>query len=576
MAHEFDMVVRGGTVADGSGGEVFEGDVAIRDGRIAAVGKKLGSGREEIDAKGLLVTPGFVDVHTHYDGQLTWSETLTPSSNQGVTTVVTGNCGVGFAPCQERHREDLIRLMEGVEDIPELVMAEGLPWDWQSFPDFLNAIERRPHDLDFAVLFPHSPLRVFVMGERAVRLEPATEADRAQMRVLAKEAMLAGAVGFSTSRNIFHQASDGGPIPSLTAEEAELREIAMGLADAGRGNLQAITVTTDQRVGDYELFHRVARAAGRPLSYTLLPIERVPNLWRDVAASIEAENAAGGDVKGQIFNRPVGVILGLETNHHTFSESAFYQERIAGLPLEQRVAQMRRPEVRKALMEAHEQGSPQLVGVNVRKFGRMFLMGEPANYEPDPSTSVEALAAARGVSPEEIVYDMLLENEGRAKLLVASTGYGGGNLDEVLEMLRRKDMVLALGDGGAHYGLICDASYTTYTLTHWVRDRSRGERLGLAEAVRMLSDAPAKLYRFHDRGRLVPGMKADVNVIDLDRLTLPSPTVVRDLPAGGRRLTQEASGYVATLVAGQTIRREGKDTGARPGRLVRDAGRNLQ
>jgi N-acyl-D-aspartate/D-glutamate deacylase len=572
MAQAFDLVVRGGTVADGSGGEVFEGDVAVKDGRIAAVGKGLGAGREEIDARGRLVTPGFVDVHTHYDGQLTWSETLTPSSNHGVTTVVTGNCGVGFAPCREADRDNLIRLMEGVEDIPEAVMAEGLPWDWDSFPDFLDAVERRPHDIDYAVLMPHSPLRVFVMGERALKLEPATEADRAAMRALAREAMLAGAIGFATSRNIFHEASDGAPVPTLTAEEAELREIALGLADAGRGNLQAITVTDDQRVEDFELLHRVARAARRPLSYTLLPIDRRPHLWREVAASIESENRAGGDVKAQIFNRPVGVILGLETNHHPFCVHPLYVERLAGLPLAQRVAEMRKPQVRAALLDLHGSGAHPLVAASLKRYDRMYAMGEPADYEPHPSTSAAALAAARGLTPEEVVYDMLLENEGKAKLLVAATGYSRGDLDEVLEMIKRDDTVIGLGDGGAHYGLICDGSYTTYTLTHWVRDRSRGERLALGEAVKLLTDDPARLYRFGDRGRLSPGLKADLNVIDMDRLTLYSPKVVHDLPGGGRRLTQDADGYVATIASGQVIRRDGQDTGVRPGRLVRDAG----
>jgi N-acyl-D-aspartate/D-glutamate deacylase len=572
MAQEFDLVVRGGTIADGSGGEVFEGDVAVKDGRIAAVGKGLGAGREEIDARGRLVTPGFVDVHTHYDGQLTWSETLTPSSNHGVTTVVTGNCGVGFAPCRAADRDNLIRLMEGVEDIPEAVMADGLPWDWDSFPDFLNSVERRPHDIDYAVLLPHSPLRVFVMGERAMKLEPATAADRAAMRVLAKEAMLAGAIGFATSRNIFHEASDGAPVPTLIAEEAELREIALGLADAGRGNLQAITVTDDQRVEDFELLHRVARAAKRPLSYTLLPIERLPHLWREVAASIESENRAGGDVKAQIFNRPVGVILGLETNHHPFCVHPLYVERLAGLPLAQRVAEMRKPEVRAALLDLHGSGAHPLVAASLKRYDRMYPMGEPADYEPDPSTCVTAVAAARGLTAEEVVYDMLLENDGKAKLLVAATGYGQGDLDEILEMIKGKDTVIGLGDGGAHYGLICDGSYTTYTLTHWVRDRRRGERLALGEAVKMLTNDPARLYRFGDRGRLVPGLKADLNVIDLDRLTLYSPKVVHDLPGGGRRLTQDAEGYVATIASGQVIRRDGQDTGARPGKLVRDAG----
>ncbi len=569
---EFDMVVRAGTIVDGSGGVPFAGDVAIKDGLISAVGSFAGSGREEIDARGYLVTPGFVDVHTHYDGQLTWSDRLAPSSNHGVTTVVTGNCGVGFAPCREADRDGLIRLMEGVEDIPEVVMAEGLPWNWNSFPDFLDAVESRPHDIDFAVLLPHSPMRVFVMGERALRLEPATEADRKAMRAIAKEAMLAGAAGFATSRSIFHQASDGNPVPSLQAEEAELREIALGMAEAGRGHLQAITNTEDQRVEDYELLHRVAAALGRPLSYTLLPIDRYPDLWRQVTNAIEAERQAGREVRAQVFNRPVGVILGLETNHHAFSTQPLYVERLAKLPLAERVAEMRRPEVRKALLESEGGLAPVLARGSLRRFDRMYPMGRIADYEPDPSTSVAAVAEARGLPPEEVVYDMLLEDEGRAKLLVAATGFREGNLNEVLEMLKLDSTVLALGDGGAHYGMICDASYTTYTLTHWVRDRRQGERLELAEAVQMLTDRPARLYGFHDRGRLAPGLKADINVIDLERLTLHSPTVVHDLPAGGRRLTQDAHGYVATLVSGVPIRRDGQDTGNRPGRLVRNAG----
>jgi N-acyl-D-aspartate/D-glutamate deacylase len=571
LNREFDIVVRGGVIADGTGADLMEGDVGVREGKIAAIGPGLGAGREEIDAKGRLVTPGFVDVHTHYDGQLTWSEQLTPSSNHGVTTVVTGNCGVGFAPCRQADRDALVQLMEGVEDIPEVVMAEGLPWDWNSFPDFLDAVERKPHDIDFAVLLPHSPLRVFVMGERAVRLEPATEADCAAMRALTREAMLAGAAGFGTSRNILHQASDGKPIPSMAAEEAELREIALGMADAGRGQMQAIAVTRDPCVEDFELFHRVARAARRRLSYTLLPLDNRPGLWREVMSSITDENASGGDVKAQVFNRPVGVILGLETNHHAFSDHPLYLERLEHLPLDQRVAEMRRPEVRAALLDgSHRSAHPLVAGV-ARLWNRMFPIGEPANYEPDPANSVAAQAAARGVTPEEVTYDLLLADEGRAKLLIAATGYSKGNLDEIGELLTSRDAVLALGDGGAHYGLICDASYSTYLLTHWTRDRAGG-RIDVGAAVRMLTQTPAELYRFRDRGRLAPGLKADLNVIDLDRLRLPAPTVVRDLPAGGRRLTQDAEGYVATLVSGAVVRRDGQDTGARPGRLVRDAG----
>jgi N-acyl-D-aspartate/D-glutamate deacylase len=569
MAHDFDMVVRGGTIADGAGGGLFEGDVAIKDGKIAAVGKVSGRGAEEIDAKGKLVTPGFVDVHTHYDGQLSWGERLSPSSGHGVTTVVAGNCGVGFAPCKEADRENLVRLMEGVEDIPEIVMTEGLSWDWHSFPDFLNSIEAKPHDIDYAVLFPHSPLRVFVMGERAVNLEPSTAADRAQMRSLTKEAMLAGAAGFATSRNIFHQSSSGGIAPSMGAQEEELREIAFGLTDAGRGNLQAITVTEDPRIEDYELLHRVSRASGRPLSYTLTQSESRPNLWREVLASIEQENATGGDIKGQVFNRPIGIVLGLETNYHPFCGSPLYVERLIKLPLAQRVAEMRKPEVRHELMTT--QGRfPHALGGAFKRFDQIYKLGTPANYEPDASTSVASVAAAQGVDPLEIAYDWLLEQDGKAKLFVAATSYADKNLDSVLELMRRDDTVVGLGDGGAHYGIICDASYTTFALSHWARDRKR-ERLGLGEAVKMLTHEPAQLYRFRDRGRLAPGLKGDVNIIDMDRLTLHGPEVVSDLPAGGKRLMQTADGFVATIVSGVAIQRDGVHTGALPGHLVRNA-----
>jgi N-acyl-D-amino-acid deacylase len=570
LPHEFDTVIRAGSVADGSGGPLFEADVAIRSGRIAAVGRVAGSGREEIDARGLLVTPGFIDVHTHYDGQLTWSDQLSPSSSHGVTTVVTGNCGVGFAPCAQRDREILVQLMEGVEDIPEAVMAEGLPWNWESFPDFLDAVERQPHDIDFGVLLPHSPLRVAVMGERAVRLEPATAADRARMRQLAAEAMRAGAAGFGTSRNVFHQTSTGAQIPSMTAEEAELREIALGLADAGRGAMQAIAIAEAPSVADFELFHRVAAASGRPVSYTLLQSDAQPDLWREVLEAMGRANAQGPSVKAQVFNRPVGLILGLETSFNPFSMHPVYVERLAGLPLAERVAALRRPQVREALFQgAGTHAHP--LGKSARAFDQTYGLGDPADYEPDPARSVAALAQARGVTPDEVALDLMLADGGHGKLMVAWANFADRSLAPCLEMMRREDTVLALGDGGAHYGTICDASYTTFTLTHWVRDR-RGERLGLAEAVRMLTDQPARLQGFKDRGRLARGMKADLNVIDFDRLTLPAPRVVRDLPGGGKRLSQGAEGYMATYVAGTCIRREGADTGARPGRLVRDAG----
>lgn len=567
----FDLVVRGGNVADGTGGTVRQADVALLDGRIAAVGNIAGTGREELDATGLLVTPGFVDVHTHYDGAITWGERLSPSSEHGVTTAVTGNCGVGFAPCRPEDRENLVHLMEGVEDIPEIVMTDGLPWDWETMPQFLDSVERRPHDIDFAVLLPHAPLRVFTMGQRALDLEPANADDRAIMRRLAKEAVEAGAIGFSTSRSISHQAVDGSLIPSFAAEEDELREIALGLADAGRGVLQAIAVTKSQKLEDFEILHRIARQTGRPLSYTLAQVDSVKHLWRDVLAMIERDNAAGADIRAQVFNRPVGVILGLAGSFNPFSMHPYYVEHLAHLPVPQRVAAMRAPEVRARLVQ-HEGVLNHPFGHTMRRFAQMYPMGEIANYEPHPSTSVAAIAERQGMTPDEVAYDALLERDGQAMLLIAAANYSEGNLDDMLTMLQSDQTVIGLGDGGAHYGFICDASYSTFTLTHWVRDRSRGDRIDLAKAVQMLTDTPARLHRFHDRGRIAPGLKADLNVIDMDRLKLFSPSVVHDLPAGGKRMTQKSEGYVATYVSGVAIQREGQETGALPGRLVRNAG----
>jgi N-acyl-D-aspartate/D-glutamate deacylase len=565
-----DLVIRGGTVADGTGNALREADVAVDGGKIVAVGKVAESGREEIAAKGRLVTPGFVDLHTHYDAQLTWSDTLNPSSQHGVTTVVTGNCGVGFAPCRPDDREQLIRIMDGVEDIPEAIMADGLPWDWETFGEFLDSVDRRPHDIDFAVLQPHAPLRCYVMGsKRAMDMAPATEAERAKMRVLARTAMAAGGAGFSTSRNIFHKASDGSYLPTMKAEEAELEAIARGMSDAGRGILQG-TMVEEYKVDEYEFMHRVAMKTGRPLSYTVIQIDWAQQLWRDVIAAVERDNAAGAKIKMQIFNRPVGLILGLEASLNPFCFAPYYVEHLAKLPVPERVARMRDPEVRRILMNSEYTAKHPFAPL-IRRFERTYLMGDVADYEPDPSTSIAALAAAQNVAPDAVAYDALLANDGKAKLFLASANYGLGNLDPTLELMKHKDSVVALGDGGAHYGIVSDASYSTFMLTHWVRDRKRGERLDLAKAVSMLTDSPARAQGFLDRGRIAPGMKADINVIDFDRLTLYSPSLIQDLPAGGKRLIQNARGFEATLVGGVPIRRDDQDTGARPGRLVRNA-----
>ena len=566
-----DLVVRGGTVVDGSGGALFEADVAIDSGKIVAIGRVAETGREEIDASGLVVTPGFIDVHTHYDGQLTWAEQLSPSSNHGVTTVVAGNCGVGFAPCREGDRDSLMRLMEGVEDIPAATMAEGLPWDWESFPDFLDSLECRNHDIDFAILLPHSPLRVYVMGQRAIDLEPATDDDLAMMRALTRDAAKAGAIGFGTSSNIVHRARDGTPIPSLAADERELREIALGLSDAGRGVLQAITVHGTPTVADYEMFRRVSQASGRPISFSLLQQHTEAETWREIVALMDRDNVGEANMKAQVFNRAVGVILGLDVTMNPFSGHTYYTDHLAPLPLAQRVAEMRRPETRAMLLQSGPVGiSPE--GASFMRYDKMFVMDELPDYEPEPSTSIAAIAAARGATPMEILYDMVLEDDGRAKLMCTATNYRDGNLNSVLELLKRDDTVMALGDGGAHCGMICDSSYSTFALTHWVRDRKHGERLTLPDAVRMLTDEPARLYRFRDRGRLEVGLKGDLNVIDMDQLELHVPTVAHDLPGGGKRLLQAAKGYRATVVAGIQTRLNDEDTGFRPGRLVRNAG----
>lgn len=567
---EIDLVIRGGTVADGSGNSLYEADVAVSDGKIVEVGRVAGKGREEIDARGKLVTPGFVDVHTHYDAQVDWSTELDPSSSHGVTTTVMGNCGVGFAPCRPEHREHLIHLMEGVEDIPAAVMREGLSWKWESFADYLDAIDSRPHDIDFAALLPHAPLRVYVMGDRAINMERATEQDRAQMRRIARDAMAAGACGFSTSRNLFAQASDGAVVYSMAADDDELREIALGMADAGRGVIQAITMKEGFSIEQYKALHHIARESGRPISYTLADMAVNKGLQAQVEDLVRVDSAAGLDVRMQSFNRPVGMLMSLQTSLHPFVAHPYFIENLAQLDLAGQVERMRDPAVRAKLIEpAGELNHP--LASFLTAFDAMYLWGDTPDYEPAPETRLDLVAKGRGQSPYEVLIDAFVEGNGRTFIFVALANYNEGHLDNVLRMMRNDRNVIALGDGGAHYRMICDVSYSTFMLTHWARDR-KGERINVEEAVRQLTDLPARLQRFNDRGRIAVGLKADLNVIDFDRLTLPLPTVVKDLPAGGSRLMQRASGYAATIVSGVVIRRDDTDTGARPGRLVRYAG----
>ena len=569
MGAEFDLVIRGGTIVDGTGGAPFEGDVAVKAGRIAEVGRKIaGAGAEEVAAKGLAVTPGFVDVHTHYDGQATWDSRLTPSSHHGVTTAVMGNCGVGFAPCKPGEHDGLIRLMEGVEDIPFPVLAEGLPWTWESFPQYLDALDSLPHDIDFAAYVPHAALRVYVMGERAVNQEAATQDDRAAMARLLQEGVKAGGMGFGTSQTIIHRSSDGLPIPTLAAEEAEYMAMAMALKDIDQGIIQFVA-DWDRPEPVFGLLERLAEASGRPVTYSLAQGHSAPDRWKRQLAMTSAATGRGLNIKAQVLPRPVGFLLSHALTLNPFYSTPTY-EALSKLPFEARIAEMRKPEVRaKILSESNDPDPKNKLGLRVRNFNDMFPLGDPPNYEPPAETSILAQSKARGVTPEELVYDLLLERDGRNILFLAAANYADKNLDFAAEMVAHADTVLGLGDGGAHLGTVCDATYTTSMLLEWPKARAGGQRMDLAGTIRELSRKPAELMGFLDRGLIRSGLRADLNLIDLDRLNLRRPEIVVDLPAGGRRLMQKAEGYVATYVAGQAIQNEGRATEALPGRLVR-------
>ena len=563
----FDLVIRNGTVVDGLGGDPYRGDVAVSDGVIVALGSIDGTGAREIDASGLLVTPGFVDLHTHYDGQAIWSERLTPSSAHGVTTALMGNCGVGFAPCRAEDHEVLVDVMAGVEDIPGVVMTDGLPWDWETFPEYLDALESRRRDIDVAAYLPHSPLRVYVMGRRGADREPATPEDLALMRKLAAEAIEVGALGVSSSRFAFHKTGSGDLIPSYDAAYEEISAIAGGVADAGGGLLQFIP---DLPAGGYERVlqqvFEVATDAGLPVTFTLTTGNSGNPIWPGAVNLIEKFNAAGGQITAQVFARPIGLVIGLELTANPFVLYPSYQE-IADLPLAERVAEMRKPDVRERILaDTPGEGHPFVYFAQAWEW--IFPFTEPANYEPSPEDSILARARARGVSPMEEAYDRLLDEDGHAMMLVALANFENNSLDTVGELIRRDDVVLGLGDGGAHYGMICDASYPTFVLAHWARDRATG-RLSVAEAVRQMSSLPASLAGLADRGRIALGYKADLNVIDHAGLVLHRPVIVHDLPGDGRRLDQTADGYVATIVSGEVIAENGVPTAARPGRLIR-------
>jgi len=569
MSADFDLIIRNGTVYDGTGEPGFEGDVAIAAGRIASVGRIAGRGREEIDAKGKIVTPGFVDIHTHYDGQATWDKHLTPSAWHGVTTAVMGNCGVGFAPCRANDHDMLIRLMEGVEDIPGVVLTEGLKWNWETFPEFLDALEAHPHDIDFAAQVPHGALRVYVMGERGANRDPATEGDIREMSAIARDAVKAGALGFSTSRTLNHRTSDGQPTPTLTAAEDELVGIAMGLKEANAGVLQVVSDFADP-ARELTMLRRMVTDSGRPLSFSLLQSDRGPEAWKMLLGWVDQCNADGLPVRAQVCGRPVGLLLGLSLTLNPFSAHPSYKT-IEHLPFAERLKLLRTPEWRAKLLNETPNSDNPFVKAVLRNFAKMFPLADPPNYEPTADESLGARAAQRNVSPEELAYDWMLQDDGRALILFPFLNYADDNLEPALAMMRHPHTVLGLGDGGAHVGMISDGSFPTSMLTHWTRDRTRGAKLPLEWVIKAQSRDTAAAVGLHDRGLLKPGYKADLNVIDHARLTLHRPKVAYDLPAGGRRLVQYADGYEATVVSGAVTYRNGKATGALPGKLIRGA-----
>jgi N-acyl-D-aspartate/D-glutamate deacylase len=565
MTDVLTLVIRGGLVVDGTGRAPFEADVGISGERIVAVGRIAGRGVDEIDAHGLLVTPGFVDPHTHYDAQVMWANHLTPSSCNGVTTALIGNCGVGFAPCKPEQREMLVRLMEGVEDIPEPVLTEGLPWDWQSFPEYLDRLDTRRFDLDVATQVPHAALRVFVMGERGAAREPATAADCAEMARLAAEGIRAGALGFSTSRTLNHKTVEGQPTPTLDAAEGELITIARAIGQAGAGWLQVISDFGDAIEAEFAMLRRLVAVSGRPMTTTVLERDAKPREWHDLLGMIAEANASGLPMTGMVLTRPTGIMLGFEISQNPFVDCPSWVE-VAHLPFASRLIALRDPSLRARLL--NEAPSDPVLTNRLRRWDRIFPLGDPPDYEPPPERSIGAEALRLAVNPASLAYDRMLDNDGRTILYRPLSNYTQGTLETVREMMAHPNTLIGLGDGGAHVSILCDASAMTYGLTHWTRDRASG-RFPLEWMVRRLTWDNARALGLRDRGRVAPGKKADLNLIDYARLRLRTPQVVYDLPAGGRRLMQGAEGYVATVVSGEIVSREGAPTGLLPGKLIR-------
>ena len=570
-----DLIIRGGTIVDGTGAPGFRGDVAVSDGRIVEVGEVSGPATRTIDADGLMVTPGFVDIHTHYDGQVSWDSVLAPSSIHGVTSAAMGNCGVGFAPAAPDKHDWLIRLLEGVEDIPGTALAEGLKWDWQSFPDYLDAVGRRSYTMDIAAHMPHAALRAFVMGERGADHTAApTDAEIERMSSLTEEALHAGAIGFSTSRTYVHRSRDGQNIGTLTASERELQGIVGALKRANRGVIQLIsdaylTADDDFAAAELRLIRGLASTSGRKLSFTVQQSDDAPDRWRGIFDEIDAMVADGLDVRAQVAPRPVGAMLSFASTTNPFILTPTYREINAG-GVEARLRALFDLQVRERILAEHGAFRPGgFAGQLTNDFERMFRMTDPVDYEPTPDASIAAEAKRTNKSPAEHCYDVMLEAEGRRLLYMPLVNYAYGNLDDVHGMMKGEHTLYGLSDGGAHCGTISDASFPTTTIGLWSKGSKSGRRFPVEALVHGYTQRNARHVGWRDRGVIAPGYLADLNVIDLEALSLSPPEIVQDLPAGGTRLVQKARGYHWTIKAGLATFEQGEWTGETPGGLIR-------
>ena len=579
----YDYLIKGATIVDGTGAESFTGDVAIQDGIIADVGSVTSNAKEVIDAQGAYLTPGWVDVHTHYDGQVSWDDTIEPSFSHGVTSIVMGNCGVGFAPCPPGGEERLIQLMEGVEDIPGTALYEGIEWGrWETFPEYIDYLGTRAFTMDVGTQIPHSAVRNYVMGDRALAHEDATADDLAAIAEIVEAGLRAGAVGFSTSRTVGHRSVLGDSIPGTFAEKDELLAIAGAMKKAGKGVFQAVPAgvvgdlagpekwTTEQEV---ELFTEIGKASGRNCTFTLVQNGNRPDQWRNCLALVEQANAQGVVMTPQIATRPIGFVTSLRA-YHMFQQRETYLK-LKSLPITERIQEMRKPEVKAAIL-SDQDVAPDQPGVMANVYGllamaapNMFPIEMPINYEPESSQSIGARAAALGQDVASYMYDFLLENDGNNFAILLGANFVDGTFSVMEEMIAHPNTTIGLSDAGAHVNLIFDAVGPTYQLTHWVRDRSRGPKMPIELIVKKQTSVNAALFGLHDRGQVTTGKRADLNLFDLDRLSLGELSVHADLPAGGNRILQGASGYLATFVAGEKTRENDQDTGARPGRVIR-------